>query len=825
MLTAKPWANKLNQANIHGNAVANGRCRAISSRPATSWKFRAPIAALLFLACSAARADDAILNQPVIDRHALVARHKVVRTSCDQNNPVQVGNGRFAFSADITGLQTFTSFNTMSEWGWHTAELPRGAKLEDFTGGVWDTHGRPVAYDAPETGKKALSRWLFDNPRRLNLGRIGLELTRADGKPAGLADLSDPRQELDMWTGILKSSFAIDGVPVQVETCCHPTLDAVAVRIVSKLVANGQLKAFIDFPYAARSEFANLVGDWSSAERHQTPFTLAANRLAIQHKMDATSYFVTVAGQPGLVFQPPAPVPPAAPLVIVSARYGAKDRFVDVTAKLTAAVTDNRLEIAVNNALGGSDPFVGAVKKLHVRYTISGQPFEEQIAEGGTLAIGGHSCAHRFKWSAASGDRLEFTCVFAPDSAPGVIPSVNETQAASTASWARFWQSGGAIDLSQSKDPRWRELERRIVLSQYLLAVNEAGTMPPQESGLVNNGWNGKFHLEMFWWHAAHYALWNRWDILDRSLGIYQKFLPSACERARRQGFKGARWPKMTSSDGRESPHPCNALLIWQQPHPIFFAELDYRAHPSRDTLKKWRQIVYDTADFLSSFAYLEPATGQYVLGPPIYVVSENTNPKITTNPAFELAYWRFGLRVAQTWRERLGEPQNPEWEKVFKGLAPLPRQDGVYVLYEGVRDMWTHFNYEHPALTGIFGMLPGDGTDPDTMRRTAEKVFNVWQIDRVWGWDFPMLAMCAGRIGKPDKAVEFLLTDTSRFSFSDVGLATGGPYPYMPSNGGLLYAVAMLAAGWDGAPDRPAPGFPADGSWVVKWEGLHKAP
>jgi hypothetical protein len=32
------------------------------------------------------------------------------------------------------------------------------------------------------------------------------------------------------------------------------------------------------------------------------------------------------------------------------------------------------------------------------------------------------------------------------------------------------------------------------------------------------------------------------------------------------------------------------------------------------------------------------------------------------------------------------------------------------------------------------------------------------------------------------------------------------------------------MAAGWDGGPDKPAPGFPADGSWVVQWEGLKKA-
>lgn len=34
-----------------------------------------------------------------------------------------------------------------------------------------------------------------------------------------------------------------------------------------------------------------------------------------------------------------------------------------------------------------------------------------------------------------------------------------------------------------------------------------------------------------------------------------------------------------------------------------------------------------------------------------------------------------------------------------------------------------------------------------------------------------------------------------------------------------------MMAAGWDGAPDRPAPGFPADGTWKVHTEGLIKAP
>ena len=38
--------------------------------------------------------------------------------------------------------------------------------------------------------------------------------------------------------------------------------------------------------------------------------------------------------------------------------------------------------------------------------------------------------------------------------------------------------------------------------------------------------------------------------------------------------------------------------------------------------------------------------------------------------------------------------------------------------------------------------------------------------------------------------------------------------------------ATAMMAAGWDGAPaGKNAPGFPDDGNWVVKWEGLNPAP
>ena len=55
-----------------------------------------------------------------IDREAVVARHRIVTHATDPHSPAQVGNGGFAFGMDITGLQTFVPFNTLSDWGWHS---------------------------------------------------------------------------------------------------------------------------------------------------------------------------------------------------------------------------------------------------------------------------------------------------------------------------------------------------------------------------------------------------------------------------------------------------------------------------------------------------------------------------------------------------------------------------------------------------------------------------------------------------------------------------------------------------------------------------------
>ena len=370
-------------------------------------------------------------------------------------------------------------------------------------------------------------------------------------------------------------------------------------------------------------------------------------------------------------------------------------------------------------------------------------------------------------------------------------------------------------------------LERRIVLSQYLTAIQCCGSTPPAETGLTCNSWYGKFHLEMHWWHAAHFALWGRLPLLQRSLAWYRAILPQARATALRQGYRGARWPKQTSPDGAETPSSIGPLLIWQQPHPLLYAEYCWRDAPTRATLDEHAEVVEATADFMASFAHLDPATGTFVLGPPLIPAQENHDPFVTRNPTFELAYWAFGLQLAQTWRERLGLARKPLWDDVIRRLAPLPVGDGVYLAHERCPETYTRFNIDHPSMLAAWGMIPGPNVDRAVMARTLDRVATAWRWDATWGWDGPLAAMTAARLGRPAQAVDLLMMDTPRNRYAANGhcFQFDGLPLYLPANGALLAAVAMMAAGWDGGPAATAPGFPSDGSWTVRHEGLHPGP
>ena len=693
---------------------------------------------LVCLFCLSAFLPLSVMGEP-IDREAVVKRHRVCTTGTLLKSPAQVGNGKFAFGMDITGLQTFVPFNTLSDWSWHSFPLPEGMKAEDYRPVVVETHGKKIAYELRNPDQPELSEWLTKNPHRYNLGRIGFRLLREDGTEAREIDLGNARQEIDLWTGGVYSRFELNRKEVKVRTVCHPDKDMIGVSIESELLNDGNMSIYLDFPYPDGRYFKHYIGRYDTISGHTSTFEkLAPNSVRIARTMDDTHYYTTL----------------------------------DWTGPATFSRESEK--------------------------------------------------AHKFLLQPRHTSTFSFTCCFSPEPVINVTESVASIERKSAASWEKYWRSGAAVDLSGSKDPRWLELERRIVLSQYLMRANESGLFPPQESGLVNNGWFGRFHFEMIWWHGVHYGLWNRMECFDNYLNVYKDFMPKALERAKSEGRSGARWPKCTGNFNREWPGSAHAYLIWHEPHPIYFAEMQYRQKPVPETLEKWKDVVLNTADYMADYLFYDKKTKQYVLGPPVVVVSENTDPLQTINPIFELGYFRYGLRTALEWADRLGlsEKRTRKWKEVLSKMAPLPVADGVYTTYEGIPDMWTKYTYEHPALTGVYGMLPGDGVDQPTFKRTLEKVSKEWQFNRIWGWDFPMLAMAAARTGQPALAIDMLMHPSAGFQFDEHGLATGGPFPYFPSNGALLTAVAMMCGGWDGS-EGEAPGFPKDGSWTVRYEGF----
>jgi hypothetical protein len=443
---------------------------------------------------------------------------------------------------------------------------------------------------------------------------------------------------------------------------------------------------------------------------------------------------------------------------------------------------------------------------------LDGDAYAVGVAWPGTAAAMKQEAAHRFTLTPAA-DRLAFCCAFKPTGYTAAAPDA--TFAAAEKHWSAFWTSGAAIDLSAAPDSRARELERRIVLSQYLTAIQCAGSMPPQETGLTCNSWYGKFHLEMHYWHAAHFASWGRPALLERSLGWYNAILPAAREKARQQGYTGARWPKMTAPDGRSSPSNVGELLIWQQPHPIAMAELIYAAHPTRETLARYRNIVFESAEFMASYAHFDPKSARYVLGPPVIPAQENHPARQTWNPTFELEYWDYALGIAQRWRERAGLAREPKWDDVRAKLSALPVKDGVYLAHENCPQTFTERNRDHPSMLGALGVLPGRKVDRETMRRTLRKVFAEWKWADTWGWDFPMVAMTAASLSEPALAIDALSMDTPKNTW----LPNGHNWQranlplYLPGNGGLLLAIAHMVR---------ENAFPKD--WNVRQEGFPPA-
>lgn len=719
------------------------------------------------------------VNQP-IDRQAVVSRNNPKVIKADPLSSLSVGNGHMAATVDVTGLQSYPQYyvngvplNTMSDWGWHSFANDKNVTHAD-TEKSFNLHGHPSVYAVEyktEGHNKDATEYFRVNPHRLNLGTIGLELRDKDGNIIPIENLTAINQELKLWDGIIESKFTADGQTVEVSTGVMGNKDCLFSRIKTLLLASKGAKVAFNFSYPT-GKHADDANDWTKPELHKSVIISSDNRSAtIERTLGDTKYYILIQWEGNAKLESAGP------------HY------------FTLSTDEDLLSFSAEFA-------------------------EKQPVKG------------------------------------DISYSYDQAIKAIMKYWSAWWKKGGIVDFGACTDERAPELERRTILSQYLTQINCANTTPPQETGLTYNSWFGRPHLEMTFWHMIDFALWNRPEVLEKVMEWYNETAyPEAKKIAQRQGFKGVRWMKMTDPDAGEAPSNTGSFLTWQQPHYIYMAEELYRANPSKETLDKYAQGVEDTAEFMADFALkCAPKKGDIKLYGQT-AMQESMSKDFSFNHPFEQAYWYYALTTAQNWRERRGLERNAEWDVIVSRLAPLTEKDGIYTAGEPLKpfdkkskaqkfdpyvaaelsgkaniseeDFNLKSRSDHPAVLGACGLLPASPLyNTDVMRKTLDWVMKNWNWDTTWGWDYGMIAMAAARLNEPDTALEALLIDKGKNTYLVSGHNFQEPKRlrlYLPGNGSFLDAIAMMCAGWDGSGEVLNPGFPKNGKWNVRWEGLRR--
>ena len=336
------------------------------------------------------------LNAQKIDRKKVVQRHNVVNTKADTLSTLTVGNGKFAYTVDITGMQSFpeyykngVSLGTQSEWGWNSFPNTKDYKFEETLKAYdFNNDGRKALYSVqlkePERNKGAVDYFRV-NQHRLQLGNIGIELTKKDGQKAKISDITNINQKIDLWTGIITSEFSLEGTRVKVWTASFQNSDKIGVKIESDLISKNRLKVFARYP-SPTGQFLDDAAFYGNENDHSSKIVSSQSMQGlIQHKLQSTDYYTQLnftegklreAGKHYFVYEP-----------------SSKNKTVELS-----------VEFSAKNPKSNRTLFADAEKE-------------------------------------------------------------------STSGWKNFWESGAAVDFEGSTDPRANELERRVVLSEYLTKV------------------------------------------------------------------------------------------------------------------------------------------------------------------------------------------------------------------------------------------------------------------------------------------------------------------------------------------------------------------
>jgi hypothetical protein len=352
-------------------------------------------------------------------------------------------------------------------------------KIEDYHGVSTLTHGRNVSYDIPDPNLPEASQWLISNPNRINLGRVGLEYK---GSLLSASQVTEPHQELDLWNGVITSTFKVDGQAVKVVTQGDFDSDSVIFHIDSELVSSGDLTVGLDFPYppihSTKYKYEVFVGSYEFPMNHTTSLerSSGANTAHIFHEMQETSYYLNLRW------------PSGSPLRI-SRKENKTHRHTLIPSTST------------------------------IIFTANFSP-EKHTADLPSTIQHRSSAAWNQYW--ARGGFIDLT------SSPN--PSADELQRRIILSQYHVRVNSAA----NGQSPQESGLMNNGWYGTFIPVLHIDDRLSITSLG--------KFHLEMVVWHNAHWATWGRQKLFDKIFPeLYETLLPSSIARAKSMGWDGAR--------------------------------------------------------------------------------------------------------------------------------------------------------------------------------------------------------------------------------------------------------------------------------------------
>jgi hypothetical protein len=282
----------------------------------------------------------------------------------------------------------------------------------------------------------------------------------------------------------------------------------------------------------------------------------------------------------------------------------------------------------------------------------------------------------------------------------------------------------------------------------------------------------------------------------------------------------------MVGTNAVDSPSGIAPLLVWQQPHILYMLELIYKSTNDAKLLETYWPLYEATGDFMADFLVKNPDTGAFEMLAPVFPSQERFDPTTVKNPCFELEYWRFGFKLIKIWAERLGKP-SCKWQKYYDRISKSRIYEGVYISHANAPETFTTKAIDHPSQLGIYGLIANDRVDMKAYEATLEAVLENWDFDTLWGWDYGMMSMAATRLGKPELALDILLSETSKNNYQQNGhnlQSFRNDLPaYLPGNGSLLLAIGLMVAGYPES--EKMPGIPKNGEWQVQFENISEFP